>query len=251
MKYLFLILIIIPFKTYSREIGQTEITTDEGIEVFQNKKYYLLKGNVKILSDEFELKADLVKAFFDKDLYDINSIESEGGVILISNKRMTAKGENIDFSSKDENILILGKKSSLVYDKINMFSEELIQVNNLTGRFKLNGEGSKLITDEIKIIGNSITGKYAPINNINEVSELMVIDDALSNIKTKKINMFAVKAIYNKKENIIELFKNVKVIRGNEIITGDYAKIDTLNESYQVTSDNANKVKVLISNTDE
>ena len=27
----------------SRGIGETEITTDDGIEVFQNEKYYLLK----------------------------------------------------------------------------------------------------------------------------------------------------------------------------------------------------------------
>ena len=28
---------------FSRGIGETEITTDDGIEVFQNEKYYLLK----------------------------------------------------------------------------------------------------------------------------------------------------------------------------------------------------------------
>ena len=32
----------------AREEGETEITTEEGIEVFQNEKYYLLKKNVKI-----------------------------------------------------------------------------------------------------------------------------------------------------------------------------------------------------------
>ena len=67
--------------------GQTEITTDEGIEVFQKEKYYLLKKNVKIISDEFELKADLVKAFFDEDLYDIGEIYSNGNVILNIVKR--------------------------------------------------------------------------------------------------------------------------------------------------------------------
>lgn len=251
MKYLFLILSIFTSQIYAKEVGQTEITTDEGIEVFQNKKYYLLKGNVKILSDQFELSADLVKAFFDKDLYDITKIESKGKVILLSKKRMIAKGEQVNFSSKDENILILGEKSSLIYDEINMFSEALIQINNLTGEFTLNGAGSKLVTDEIEISGSNIVGKYISINNVNEISELVVQDESLSNIKTKKINMFAIKAIYNKEKNIIELYKNVKVIRGNEIITGDYAKIDTINESYKVTSSNTNKVKILISDTNE
>ena len=63
--------------------------------------------------------------------------------------------------------------------------------------------------------------------------------------------MYAKKAIYDKKSSIIELFENVKVIRGNEIITGDYGRLDTDTNSYKVKSNNSKKVKVIISNTDE
>ena len=37
---------------------------NNGIEVFQEEKYYLLKKNVEIVSDEFELNGNLVKIFF-------------------------------------------------------------------------------------------------------------------------------------------------------------------------------------------
>ena len=47
------------------------------------------------------------------------------------------------------------------------------------------------------------------------------------------------------------LFEKVKVIRGGEIITGDYAKINTESESYKIISNNKEKVKVLITNTNE
>ena len=43
-----------------------------------------------------------------------------------------------------------------------------------------------------------------------------------------------------------ELFKNVKVIRGNEIITGDYGTLDTDSNSYKVKSNNSKKVKVIL-----
>ena len=47
-------------------------------------------------------------------------------------------------------------------------------------------------------------------------------------------------------------FDEVEVIRDNETIKGDYAKINTLTESYKVTSKNINeKVKVLINKKDE
>ena len=58
----------------ARELGQIEITTEEGVEVYQKEKYYLLKKNVEIESDNFKLTAQLVKAYFDKDLYDIVEI---------------------------------------------------------------------------------------------------------------------------------------------------------------------------------
>ena len=236
----------------SREVGQTEITTDEGIEVFQKEKYYLLKKNVSIISDNFELKADLVKAYFDKDLYDISKIESETDVILKSSKGILAKGDKINFSTKNENITIKGNNSSLTYGNIYMFSQDLVKVDNLNGNFLIEGNGAELKTDSIHIFGSLIKGNFVTIDKVNEVEKLYVEDDKQANIKTEKINMFAKKANYNKQDNIIELFENVKVIRGNEIITGDYANIDTLNESYKVKSNNDNKkVKVLISQTNE
>ena len=57
--------------------------------------------------------------------------------------------------------------------------------------------------------------------------------------------------IYNKKNSIIELFENVKIIRGNEIITGDYGTLDTDTNSYKVKSNNSNKVKVIITENNE
>ena len=251
MKLLFFLIfaLINSSSSLSREKGQTEITTDEGIEVFQKEKYYLLKKNVNILSDNFELKADLVKAYFEKDLYDIIKIESEGSVILKSSKGIIAIGDKINFSTKNENINVYGNESSLVYNNINMFSDMSIKVNNLNGKFNITGNKSNLKTDQIEIFGDIIRGSYKLVNNVNEIQSLYVEDKELSNIITENSNMFALKADYN--NDIIELFESVKVIRGGEIITGDYAKINTITESYKIISNDKEKVKVLISNTNE
>jgi len=63
--------------------------------------------------------------------------------------------------------------------------------------------------------------------------------------------MYAKKAIYDKKNSIIELFENVQIERGSEIITGDYGILNTKNKSYKVSSKNSNKVKAIITNTNE
>ena len=39
----YLIFIFASWSLSARNTGETEITTDEGIEVFQNEKFYLLK----------------------------------------------------------------------------------------------------------------------------------------------------------------------------------------------------------------
>ena len=57
---IFLILFLNHKYAYSRNIGETEITTAEGIEVFHEDKYYLLKKNVELVSYEFELNGKLV-----------------------------------------------------------------------------------------------------------------------------------------------------------------------------------------------
>ena len=251
MKYIITILLFFSFHTIGRESGQTEITTDDGIEVFNQEKYYLLKTNVKIISDEYVLNADLVKAYFLKDLYDITRIFSDGNVTLNSSKGIKASGEKIDFDIINEDLQIFGKNSLFTNKEIIMTSDEEIKINNITGNFLINGPDSRLKSDTIDITGYLIKGKFSQIKNINEVELLYVEDEKQINIKTETLDMYALRADYDKKINIIELFDNVKIFRDNESILGDYAKINTLTESYKVTSKESGKVKALLDKTDE
>ena len=235
----------------ARELGQTEITTEEGVEVYQKEKYYLLKKNVKIESDNFKLTAQKVKAYFDKDLYDIVDIYSEENVILESNQGLRVLGDEVDFNVKNEIINIRGKNSFLQNDEITMTSDGSIDLNNTSGEFKLYGLNSKLITNEIKITGEDIKGKYINIKGENIIDKLNVQDKTQVNIKTKTSNMFAKRATYNKQKNIMELFENVLIIRDNESISGDYAKMNTLDESYFVKTNKTKRVKAILEKTDE
>ena len=118
-------------------------------------------------------------------------------------------------------------------------------------KFKLEGSVSELTSDNLIIIGSKINGSYKEINGENEIVNLEVKSDTLTEITTDKLKMYSSEAIFSKEKNIIELFNNVKVVRNNEVIIGDYAKINTLNESYKVSSNESKKVKVLIDSTNE
>ena len=252
MKCVILFLIIFLNYKYAigRNIGETEITTEDGIEVFQEEKYYLLKKNVEIVSDEFELKGDLVKIYFEKDLYDIQELIASTGVNFKSNTyNIKGKGETLKFNIQNEEINVTGEKSELFLETTEMFSDGNITVDNLAGSFSIEGPNSKLISDDIFITGFMINGIIVNENGIKEISNLEVHDENILSIITEDTEMFSKKALYDREKSIIELFDSVTIKRGGEIITGDYGILDTYKNSYKVSSNNSNKVKVIISNT--
>ncbi len=251
---IFIITVIIPFQVFSRNVGETEITTEDGIEVFQKEKFYLLKKNVKIESDTFVLFGDLVKIFFEKDLYDIKVIDAVGNVKLKSSQyKLNAKGESLIFTVSSEEIFIKGKSSELITEDTQMFSDGEIMVNNLNGDFIISGSNSSLSAQDIYIEGEYIDGIFEnnPETETKDIVLLNVNDDEIGYIKTENTDMYANIVKYDKQTSLIELENNVKIIRDGETITGDYGTLDTETNSYKVKSKNSKKVKVIISNTDE
>ena len=235
------------FVVIARGEGETEITTEEGIEVFQNEKYYLLKKNVKIESDNFTLFADDVKINFDKNLYDITELNAKGNVDFQSLEyKMKGIGEFLKFEVKIEKLKLMGVGSELITQEIEMYSDGSIEVSNLSGNFILEGSNSKLVGENILIKGKSINGIFSDVSNRKEITLLKVVDENKSYIKNNEIEMYAKKINYNNETSIIELIDDVSIIRNEEKITGDYGTLDTTNNSYKIKSTNQNKVKVII-----
>ena len=246
MKIILSILFIILFfnQASARELGETEITTEDGIEVFQDQKFYLLKKNVKIKSDDFNLNADNVKISFNKNLYDIVSLKASGKVIFDSSKyKMNGRGEELDFNVKEEELKIEGLRSKLNTEEIEMLSDGFVKVNNLSGKFTLNGANSELKNTIIQIEAEYIDGVFVENLNGREISFLNVLDKQISYIKNNETEMFAKKINFDNNTSIIELFENVKIIRDGQSIIGDYGTLDTKNN-------NKTKVKAIIQNNE-
>ena len=246
-----LLIFIFPLNVIAREKGETEITTEDGIEVFQSEKYYLLKKNVIIDSDNFSLNAENVKINFDKSLYDIIQLNAVGDVKFNSQEfKISGKGENLQFLVKLEEIKVEGLNSELFNEDVKMFSDGYIQINNLNGDFSLKGKNSKLINENIIIIAESIDGIFVIKDKQREISFLDVFDNNMSYVKNNNTEMYAKKINFNIDTSIIELIENVTIIREDEKISGDYGTLDTKNNSYKIKSNNDTKVKVVIKNNE-
>ena len=246
-----IIIFLISTTLNAREKGETEITTEDGIEVFQNEKFYLLKKNVNIESDNFILNANEVKINFDKSLYDITELDANGSVDFNSKKfKIKGNGNFLNFKVKIEKIKIEGEGSELITKDVKMFSDGFIEVSNLNGDFLLKGINSKLVSDNIIIKAENIDGNFSDNVNNKEITYLEVFDDKISYVKNNDTEMYAKKINFDNDTSIIELIDNVTIIRNEEKISGDYGTLDTRNNSYKIKSNNQNKVKVIIQNNE-
>ena len=244
-------ILLISITINARESGETEITTEDGVEVFQNEKFYLLKQNVKIISDNLILSADEVRINFDKSLYDITELDANGNVDFKSNEfEISGNGNFLNFKVKIEKIKVEGEGSQLETSDISMFSDGFIEVSNLNGDFLLKGINSKLVNENIIIKAETIKGNFSEVANEKEITYLEVIDKDTSYVKNKDTEMYAKKINFDHVTSIIELIDEVTIIRNEEKITGDYGTLDTSNNSYKIKSNNNNKVKVVIQNNE-
>ena len=254
MKYTIFIFVIFLISniTIARSIGETEIITDEGIEVFQKEKYYLLKKNVRISSDDFSLSGNYIKVFFGENLYDISQIEAKEDVELKSKETsISSNGQNLNFDIKNQKLLVFGRGSELFIDNIKMFSDEKIEVNNVSGKFILYGENSRLVGDNIFIRADFIDGIFINESKGKKIDFLFVSDKNISYVKSDNTEMYAKNIRFDNKSSLIELEDDVKIIRDGEIITGGYGSLNTKTNSYKIKSNPDKKVKVIISNDDK
>ena len=185
-------------------------------------------------------------------MYDIRELIANDDVRFLSEKfNIKGNGNLVQFNIKNQKIIVKGVNSELFLENTKMFSDGKISVDNLNGLFLIEGINSSLISENIYITGSKINGSFEIINGKRDIADLIVEDNKKLNIKTDDIEMFSKKAVYDKTKSIIELYENVEINRGNEIITGDYGILDTKKNSYKVNSNNSSKVKAIILGSDE
>tara|TARA_B100000989_G_scaffold74265_1_gene52369 strand:- start:2488 stop:3252 length:765 start_codon:yes stop_codon:yes gene_type:complete len=247
-----IILFILSLPLQAREIGETEITTEDGIEVFQDEKFYLLKKNVKIESDNFTLSADYVKIDFENSLYDITELNANGNVDFYSNVfKIKGNGNVLNFKIKVEKLKVEGQGSELITKDVKMFSDGFIEVNNSNGDFSLKGPKSKLVNEGLIIKAQFIEGNFSDKDDKKDITFLKVLDEQISYLRNKDTEMYAKKINFDNDSTIIELIEDVTIIRDGEKITGDYGSLDTSNNSYKIRSNDQSKVKVIIQNNEQ
>ena len=206
---------------------ETIITTDGGIEVYQNEKYYDLSNNVDIRSKNFDLTADNALVYYEKDFYDLIKVIAIGKAYIVTSQGAIIRGDKVTYQLKDEKFFIIGN---------GIFTNK-----------------------ELHVEGNNIKGNFIKLEDETFVDYVEATDPNIVFIKNKEMKSYSKSAKYKKETEILELFDDVKIIKNQEVTTGDYANINMLTNNYFIkTNNNAivingylikpndNKVKLLI-----
>ena len=111
----------------------TEITTDGGITLYQNDKYYELVDNVIINSTNFDLSADNVIAYYKVDLYDLIKIIATGKAKIKTSDDAIISGDKIIYEIENGNFKIEGNglfKNDKLTVKSRDIKGEIEEINN-------------------------------------------------------------------------------------------------------------------------
>ena len=101
----------------------------------------------------------------------------------------------MSINKKIEELKIEGQGSELITKDIKMFSDGFIEVNNKNGNFTLEGQNSKLINEDLIIKAQFIDGNFSDKEDIKDITFLNVLDEQMSYVKNNDTEMYAKKLI--------------------------------------------------------
>jgi len=207
-----------------------EIFADKGIEWHKNDKKYIAKGNAKAIQEDFIVTSDSLEAYYTEDDGEetkIDLLRALGNVVIKNKSAEIFGGKIATFDVKKDYFKIIGNNLTLISQKDHLKAKKKIEfwrkenIAIATGDAVANREKKYILrahrlawylekesSEEDGFSIKKIVGfKNVEIENDNEIA-------------------FSDKALYNNKKEECKLFGNVKIKRGENFLTGDFAIIN-------------------------
>ena len=207
-----------------------EIFADKGIEWHKNDKKYIAKGNAKAIQEDFIVTSDSLEAYYTEDDGEetkIDLLRALGNVVIKNKSAEIFGGKIATFDVKKDYFKIIGNNLTLISQKDHLKAKKKIEfwrkenIAIATGDAVANREKKYILrahrlawylekesSEEDGFSIKKIVGfKNVEIENDNEIA-------------------FSDKALYNNKKEECKLFGNVKIRRGENFLTGDFAIIN-------------------------
>ena len=234
-----------------------EITADNGIEWHKNEKKYIATGNAKAKQGDLIVTSDRLEAYYKdsgKDEENIDVIKAIGNVKIKNKNAVIEGGKNASYFLEKEYFIINGKNIKLKSRENRLFANKKIEFWRLENIAVATGNAIAKKKNEYTIRANRLAWYLEIIGQEKDYKIKKII--GFKNVKIESENeiAFSDKALYNNVTELCKLFGNVKLKRGNNFLTGDYAEVNLKSGISKLLPNPANsmsktekKVKALIS----
>lgn len=205
-----------------------EIFADQGIEWDKNKRKYIARGNTKVIRNDLTVTSDQLEAFYNKEQNkqeNIELIEASGNVIIKTNTSKILGGKVASYFLDKEYFIVKGGDLKLFSNQDKLMANQKIEFWESENIAVATGKATAIRNKKYFLKGDKLAW-YLKKNNQEEYEVVKII--GFSNVKIENENeiAFSDKALYNNKKEICKLYGNVKLKRGENFLTGEYAEIN-------------------------
>ena len=249
--------------TGSNSDSPIEISAEDGIEWHKNKKKYIARGNAKARKADLLVTSNVLEAIYE----DNNDTESEitvlkaTGNVFIKNQKAEIQGGKIArYNLKKEYFIVNGKKLELVSNEDRLTSNSTIEfwknenIAIATGKAKAyKNDKYSIFADKLvwHLIDDKEIGNKEKEGQGYQIKRILAYKNVV--IETNNEIAYSDKALYNELSGICKLFGKVKLKKGDNFLTGEYAEMNLktgisklLPHPNRKTSETENRVKALI-----
>ena len=207
-----------------------EIFADKGIEWHKNDKKYIANGNAKAIQEDFIVTSDSLEAYYTEDDGEetkIDLLRALGNVVIKNKSAKIFGGKIATFDVKKDYFKIIGDNLTLISQKDHLTAKKKIEfwrkenIAIATGNAVANREKKYILR------AHRLAWYLEKENSEKESFSIKKIV-GFKNVEIENDNeiAFSDKALYNNNKEECKLFGNVKIKRGENFLTGDFAIIN-------------------------
>lgn len=236
-------------KTVSSE--QIEITADQSLELYKEKRLYVARGNAKAVQDTTTVEADILTAH-ERDKAEktegtggnIDRLTAEGNV-RITDPRQQIYGDFAEYDLDTKKARVTGNNLKYVSGKNTVTAKESLEYDQAEGLAIARGKAIA-VQDNRHIEGDVLTAKFS--SNTAGQQELIRMT-AEGNVVVITANDLSRgdKAVYDAKGNTAVLTGHVRITRGEIQLAGDKAEVDFTKNESRLLNQGHGRVRALLS----
>ena len=234
-----------------------EISADNGIEWHKNERKYIALGNARAQQGDLVVNSDKLEAYYvssNQNDDNIHTIKALGNVKIKNKSAIIKGGEKASYILDKEYFIINGKNLTLNSKEDNLSANRKIEFWKSENIAVATGNAIAKKKNEYTISANKLAWYLDLMDGKEDYKIKKII--GFENVKIESENeiAFSDKALYNGTTELCKLFGNVRLKRGNNFLTGDYAEVNLktgisklLPNPTNLLSNTEKKVKALIS----